>query len=331
LNEPGAVATTQVTLYQPFGDVAPSVAVPQGETAAEGVSVNIPGIVIADATPGANLSVALSDSGGLLSANTNATGGGGTITGEGTHDLAIVGSLTQINADLSTLSYDDVSAPGVDNLVISANDGLGGVTDSVVAIDVACFCRGTRIRTPDGEVAVETLKPGDLVTTTDGVAKPVTWLGKQTISTRFADPLRVWPVRVKAGALGENIPSRDLVLSPDHALFIDGALYQAAALVNGASIAREPTAPRTFVYYHVELEDHSLIYAENAPAETFVDNVERLAFDNWAEHEALYPEGKPITEMHYARAKGSRQVPERVRAALAERARLLYPAAAQAA
>jgi hypothetical protein len=76
----------------------------------------------------------------------------------------------------------------------------------------------------------------------------------------------------------------------------------------------------TFKYYHVEVEDHSLILAENTPAETFVDNVERLAFDNWAEHEALYPNGKPITELPYPRAKSQRQVPVSTRVMLAGRA-----------
>ena len=71
-----------------------------------------------------------------------------------------------------------------------------------------------------------------------------------------------------------------------------------------------------FVYYHVELDDHSLILAENTPAETFVDNVDRMGFDNWAEHEALFPGGKPIEEMPYPRAKARRQVPMQIRAAL---------------
>jgi hypothetical protein len=156
--------------------------------------------------------------------------------------------------------------------------------------------------------------------TTDGVAKPVSWLGKQTVSTRFADPIRSRPIRVKAGALGENIPARDLLLSPDHALLVDGVLIQASALVNETSIVRETEVPQVFVYYHVELDDHSLILAENAPAETFVDNVDRLNFDNWAEHEALYPEGKPVVELPYPRAKARRQVPVDIRVAIAARA-----------
>jgi hypothetical protein len=90
--------------------------------------------------------------------------------------------------------------------------------------------------------------------------------------------------------------------------------------VNGSSITRETAVPQTFTCYHVEVEDHSLILAENAPAETFVDNVDRLGFDNWAEYEALYSNGKQVDELPYPRAKSHRQVPVRTRVMLADRA-----------
>jgi hypothetical protein len=81
-------------------------------------------------------------------------------------------------------------------------------------------------------VAVE-LNRGDLVVTADGRTVMVDWLGVQTISLKFADKLRVLPIRIKTGALAENVPSRDLLVSPDHALLVEGALIQAGALVNG--------------------------------------------------------------------------------------------------
>ena len=195
---------------------------------------------------------------------------------------------------------------------------------TAVSNDPVCFCPGTLIRTPEGEVPVETLARGDLVLTSEGLAKCVTWIGRQTVSTRFADPLRVLPIRIRAGALDENVPSRDLLLSPDHAVLVGDILFQAGVLVNGHSIIREANVPVTFTYYHVELDDHSLILAESTPAETFIDNVERLAFDNWEEHEAFYPDGKPISEMAYPRAKAYRQVPMRLRGQLAARGALLY-------
>src|SRR5213075_1647005 len=135
------------------------------------------------------------------------------------------------------------------------------------------------------------------------------------------DYLRLKRLVITQGALGDNMPSRDLLVSPDHALLIDGALIQAGALVNGTSIVRETKVPERFTYYHVELADHSLILAENTPAETFIDNIDRMAFDNWDEHDALPDAGDmQLVEMGYPRAKASRQVPRATRDRLARRA-----------
>jgi len=132
----------------------------------------------------------------------------------------------------------------------------------------------------------------------------------------------VLPVRVTAGALGENLPRRDLLVSADHALLVDGVLAQAGALVNGTTIRREADVPEVFTYWHVELADHALVLAEGVAAETFIDNVARLAFDNWDEHEAAGSE-EPIAEMDLPRAKARRQVPVATRRRLAERTALL--------
>ncbi len=209
-------------------------------------------------------------------------------------------------------------------LTVTPNAALASgpydVVNQNVQTDAICFYKGTLIGTPDGGKSVEMLEPGDLVLTTNGGAAPVRWLGRQTISTFFADKQRVLPIRIKAGALAPNTPVRDLLVSPDHAIFIDGALIHAGALVNGTSIIQESNVPRIFTYYHVELDAHALIFAEGALAESFVDNVDRLGFDNWAAHEAAFPLGKAIQELPYPRAKSRRQVPVAIRVLLAERA-----------
>ena len=182
-----------------------------------------------------------------------------------------------------------------------------------------CFYAGTRLATEHGDIAVEDITAGTLLKTASGEAKPVRWLGRSVVSTRFADPLRVLPIRIKSGALGGGLPLRDLLVSPCHAMFVGGVLIHAGALVNGVTILREPNVPEIFTYYHVELAGHELLIAEGAAAESFIDNVDRMNFINWAEHEAL-GELPPIEEMPYPRAKSHRQVPAAVRRMLAVRA-----------
>ncbi len=246
------------------------------------------------------------------------------LTNFGTGDTIILGAS---NFSLSGTT---------DKLTESYNNGTLVVTDTTdgasVTIDVSltsgdsaswlqandsndqlvltlCFYPGTRIATPEGEVEVEALRAGDLVLTANG-AKPVRWVGQSQVHTRFADPLRSLPIRIKAGALGDGLPARDLLLSPDHAVFIDGILAQAGALVNGTTIVREQDVPEQFTYYHVELASHELLLAEGVQAESFVDNVDRMHFHNWDEREAP---AEAIEEMPYPRAKAARQVPMAIR------------------
>ncbi len=195
---------------------------------------------------------------------------------------------------------------------------------------VICFLPGTRIATPGGEVAVEDLRVGDPVRTADGREMPVRWIGRQTVSTLFRDEVDL-PIRIRAGAIDDNVPCRDLLISPDHALLIDDVLVHAGALVDGLAVVRERDLPATFTYYHVELSDHSLILAENTPAETFIDNADRANFDNWREYQALYPDGSAAVEMPFPRAKSHRQVPRRIRERLASRASALFRGRASAA
>ncbi len=179
-----------------------------------------------------------------------------------------------------------------------------------------CFMPGTLVATPTGERLVEGLRAGDEVLTAEGMVAKVRWIGRQTFSRHFGDPARTLPVRIRAGALGDGLPRRDLRVSPDHALMLDGLLVQAGALVNGVTVLRDDEVPESFTYFHVELADHSLILAEGVPAETFIDNVGRMAFDNWAEHEAAGEIPAPMTELALPRVRSARQLPASLRARL---------------
>lgn len=176
-----------------------------------------------------------------------------------------------------------------------------------------CFAAGTMIATDQGEVAVEDLKAGDLVRTADGRLTPVTWLGTQQIDTRLTHPAKVNPICITAGALGGGLPLRDLHVSADHAIEIDGTLYNAGVLVNGETIYQKRQMPKEgFTYYHVETEAHELLLAEGVAAESFIDYAGRDSFDNAADAGE-----RVIPEMALPRVSAARLVPAALKVRLA--------------
>jgi hypothetical protein len=186
-----------------------------------------------------------------------------------------------------------------------------GVIATQGAPFVACFLTGARIATPQGEAAVEALSRGDLVMTADGREVAVKWVGRQSVSALFAAEHRA-PIHIAAGALGDNRPVRDLQLTADHALLLDGMLVQAGVLVNGTTIRRMTRAEtgERYVVWHIETEAHDIILAEGCPAETFVDNISRRRFDNYVEYEALFgADADAMVEMDLPRVKSARQAP----------------------
>ncbi|WP_323764323.1 Hint domain-containing protein [Marinovum sp.] len=199
-------------------------------------------------------------------------------------------------------------------------DGEEGDFDSATATpgtENQCFTAGTAIATPAGQVAVECLVIGDMVTTAGGGAAAVRWVGRQTARKKTSG-LFLQPVRVRAGALGGGLPRSDLTLTGDHGLVIDGLVINASALVNGHTIAWVPLAelPDEVTYYHLETEAHDVILAEGAPAETFIDYIGRQSFDNHAEYLALYGAERIIREMPMPRISAPRLVPAAIKARL---------------
>jgi hypothetical protein len=163
----------------------------------------------------------------------------------------------------------------------SAAPGAAGNSYLIGAhsVEMICFAEGTRIATEDGSRPVQSLQPGDRVLTLHNGPRAVRWIGRRRgVAGRYANPAAVWPVRIAAGAFGDGLPSRELRVSPEHALFVDGKLAPARMLINGTSVAQEPV--ETFAYFHVELDSHDIIFAEGLPAESWLDAGNRSMFDN---------------------------------------------------
>lgn len=194
--------------------------------------------------------------------------------------------------------------------------------DDIEAI-ITCFCAGTLIGTPQGDVPVETLSPGDQVLTASGGVSTVRWLGQQTIDTRTGHPDRINPICISAGALGDNLPTRDLYLSANHAVFLDGYLIDAGALVNGTSIRQVAEVEReTLIYYHIETDAHELLMSEGVASESYLEMKSDTVFDNADERQ-----GAPVTqEMPLLRVSTARMLPASVKERIAARAETVVSA-----
>lgn len=154
------------------------------------------------------------------------------------------------------------------------SDGSGGV--------ITCYLAGSMIQTPDGEKAVETLQSGDLVKTYlngQEVIAPLVWTGKAhiTVDTNLPDDTAGYPVRIIKNAIADGVPSRDLLVTAEHCLFLNGAFTPVRMLVNRQSIFYDHSITE-YDYFHIETEAHAIIKANGVLTETYLDTGNRYAF-----------------------------------------------------
>ena len=213
--------------------------------------------------------------------------------------IVLNGSISQIGDHVSVI-YDDATyqftVTAYDNagaLVLQYGSNLYVIANSTLTKgqvltlttdgpgDYApppCFVEGTRILTRAGEVPVESLVPGDeVVAVLAGQLLPVIWVGRRTVDcTREDRPAEMWPFRVRAHAFGPGRPHRDLYLSPDHAIHVDGMLVPVRYLENATTIRRERRDSVT--YYHVELARHDILLSDGLGSESYLDTGNRDDF-----------------------------------------------------
>ena len=201
-----------------------------------------------------------------------AQGGGGPLTSPSTNQFQFtIGTVSATYTTPAPFQADGItynSDPGqADNLEYFSN-GTELLTSSTT--NPTCFVTGTAIATANGPVAVEHLAVGDTALTSTGESRRVSWIGHRTLDCRRS--VAALPIRIAAHAFGENRPSRDLFVSPGHAICVDAGgevLIPAVALVNGTSVVRHDV--ETVTYWHVELDSHDIILAENLPCESYLD------------------------------------------------------------
>jgi hypothetical protein len=158
--------------------------------------------------------------------------------------------------------------------------------------ETLCFRRGTLIQTAAGEVAVEDLRAGDQVETVFGGSRIIKWIGLQSFDGRFLGQAKA-PVCFHAGSIADNVPTRDLYVSPAHGMAIDGRLVPAWFLVNGATVT-QTASHQPVDYFHLDVGVHDCVTANGAPSESYAEQNNRTMFWNKNEFDAAFPDHEQV-------------------------------------
>ena len=217
-------------------------------------------------------------------------------------------SLTQDGTTYSFVSFDDTSStitaqsgPAAGDTSVDVGQAPrgsslettdGGQTyftqDTPDAGNVTCLVKGTWIRSVDGPVKVEDLKIGTQVLTFDGEAKPLRRIFAQSVDAEtLASEPKMSPIRITAGALGAGLPSEDLLVSRQHRMVVssqisgrmmaqEDVLVPALRLTALPGIFADETLS-TVTYYHLLFDAHEVIFANDAPTESFFLGAEALS------------------------------------------------------
>ncbi|WP_082783851.1 Hint domain-containing protein [Acetobacter malorum] len=192
--------------------------------------------------------------------------------------------LTVKLTDGRSISYPEVNmtpgyTPPAEVTIIQ--DGTTGwlLTDTTPA---ACFLPGVKIRTTAGDVAVENIHTGDkILVRVDGLdcERSVVWVGKsrKTVVNGLSDDEAGYPVRILKNALADGVPYQDMLITAEHCLFLEGYFVPVRMLVNGKSIFYDHSIT-SYDYYHIETEKHSVLIADGALTESYLDTGNRSSF-----------------------------------------------------
>ena len=181
------------------------------------------------------------------------------------------GQTVELNADGTVTVVtdgDEELAPFTYQITDGTNTDVGFVTINTIP----CFVSGTRISTPDGEVAVQSLKPGDMVETRDNGPQPLRWIGRRVVAARGD----LAPIRIAANTFGQH---RALMVSPQHRVLIRDAasellfgesevLVAAKHLQDGRSVAQ--VSGGWVEYVHLLFDQHQVVISEGLPTESFL-------------------------------------------------------------
>ena len=199
------------------------------------------------------------------------------------HDvLDLTGSVTDGGSLSIHYTGPDSNGNGQNGFVkyFDADDNFTGKLEfSEIEEVVPCFTPGTAVATPRGERLVEELKVGDKIITRDNGIQEIRWLGHKTLDYgQLSRATHMKPVLIRQGSLGNGLPERDMLVSPNHrmlvandrtALYFDEheVLVSAKHLVNNKGVQSVDALGVTYI--HFMFDQHEVVLANGTWTESF--------------------------------------------------------------
>jgi serralysin len=233
-----------------------------------------------------------------------------TFTFDGPGDHIIVGGEDADGSDIDVLDLTGINArviqSGPESGLIEFLDAGGAVINTAFYSEIEqiiCFTPGTEILTETGLRRVETLRPGDRIITRDDGVQTLAWTGQKDlgIGQLIAAP-ELAPITIKAGALGQGLPVRDMAVSPNHRMLIASeksrllfdepeVLVAAKHLLGRPGITQH--VPNAVRYFHLMFERHQVVLSDGTWTESFQPASHSISgLDHAARKElfAIFPE-----------------------------------------
>lgn len=202
------------------------------------------------------------------------------------------------------------------------NAFIGVYADAEQDVFITCFAAGTLIATKQGVVDITRLSVGDKVCTMDHGYQPIRWIGGRRVRAvgEFA------PIRINVGALGQGLPTRALLVSPQHRILVRSKIAQrvfgmSEVLLSAKKMLGMPGISvandfKHVTYWHFLFDQHEIVFSEGAATESFYTGPEAMkGLDQDVRNEihALFPElahkqGLPNPAKPIARGKQLNQL-----------------------
>lgn len=245
--------------------------------------------------------------------------------GEMRADLLDDGILNQSNSvdNGGTVDYSNNTAFADGQGIVMTGIDQSNVNQLLTAetTGVVCFTRDTMIETPEGPVAIQSLKAGDMVRTMDRGFQPLRWIGNRKLDAiDLRQHPRLLPIRIRAGALGQGLPAQDLLVSPQHRMLVRSAIAQrmfGAAevlipankllILDGVDIAEDAAKVE---YFHMLFDRHEIVFANGSASESLFTGPEAIRTLSEAARTEIFTLFPQLQDPEFA-AEPARVIPEK--------------------